>query len=38
MLFMHSEKLQNIGIFIEKPKSPKSSLDTQYTVASKEVH
>jgi hypothetical protein len=30
---MHSEKLQNIGIFIEKPKSPQSSLDSQYTVA-----
>ena len=38
MLCMHSEKLQNIGIFIEMPKSLQSSLDTQYTVASKEVH
>jgi len=35
---MHSEKLQNIAIFIEVPKSPQFSLDTQYTVASKEVH
>jgi len=35
---MHSEKLQNNGIFIEVPKSPQSDLDTQYTVASKEVH
>jgi hypothetical protein len=35
---MHSEKLQNNGIFfIEKPKSPQSSLDTQYTVAFMEV-
>jgi hypothetical protein len=37
MLCMHSEKLQNIGIFIEKPKSPQSSLDTQYTVAFMEL-
>lgn len=35
---MHSEKLQTIGIFTEVPKNPQSSLDTQYTVASKEVH
>jgi len=35
---MHSEKLQNVGIFFEMPKSPQSHLDTQYTVASKEVH
>jgi hypothetical protein len=38
MLCMHSEKLQNIAIFIEMPKSSQSSLDTQYTVAFKEVN
>jgi hypothetical protein len=38
MLCMHSEELQNIGIFFEMPKSPLWSLDMQYAVASKEVH